>query len=198
LEKLVEKVRSSVKLGDPLEKGTTMGPMVSEAQQKRVLSFIDSGKKSARLLTGGARPSDPKQSQGYFVEPTIFCDVDNESKIAREEIFGPVLSVIAFDDEEEAIAIANETMYGLSSAVWTENIHRAMRVAKAIRAGCVWVNSYRNTPLFTMPFGGYKQSGLGREHGREGLDEFLETKSIHIKVFQRGEDPANLGHLYGE
>jgi len=197
LEKLVEKVRTSVRLGNPVDKNTTIGPMVSEGQQNRVLSYIESGKQSAKLLIGGGKPTAPELAKGFFVEPTVFSDVDNRSKIAREEIFGPVLSVIPFNDEDEAIALANDTMYGLSSAVWTENIHRALRVAKVIRAGTVWINSYRNTPLWTMPFGGYGQSGLGREHGREGLEEFLETKSIHIKVFQQGEDGGNLTPLFG-
>ncbi|MEO8004530.1 MAG: aldehyde dehydrogenase family protein [Betaproteobacteria bacterium] len=197
VEKLVEKVETSVKLGNPVERTTTMGPMVSEAQQRKILSYIESGKECAQLRTGGGKPVGPEFDRGHFVQPTVFNNVDNRARIAQEEIFGPVLSVIPFDDESEAIALANDTIFGLSSAIWTENLNRALRVAKGIRAGVVWINSYRNSPLFTMPFGGYKQSGIGREMGREGLDEFLETKSIHIKVRGENEDLSSLAPLYG-
>jgi len=182
VERLVDKIRSSVRLGDPLDPETTMGPLVSEGQFQRVLRYIESGKESSELVIGGGPPAEDHLKSGYFVEPTVFNNVRNDALIAREEIFGPVLSIIPFDDTDEAIALANDTMYGLASGVWTENINRALRVAKGIRAGTVWINTYRNSGLTTMPFGGYKSSGLGREWGREGLEDFLETKSIHIKL----------------
>ncbi|MBI2913419.1 MAG: aldehyde dehydrogenase family protein, partial [Chloroflexi bacterium] len=120
--------------------------------------------------------------KGYFFEPTIFDRVDNRMKIAQEEIFGPVLSVIPFKDADEALRIANDTMYGLAAAVWTKDIDRAFKFAKGIQAGTVWINCFHTAGIPQMPFGGYKQSGIGRELGQEGLELFLETKSVSIKL----------------
>jgi len=177
---------AGVKVGDPLDPTTRMGPVVSEQQLSTVQSYVDAGKgEKAELVRGGNRLSGGEFDKGYFFEPTIFDHVDNRMKIAQEEIFGPVLSVIPFKDADEALKIANDTMYGLAAAVWTKDIDRAFKFAKGIKAGTVWVNAYHaagalGVPL--MPFGGYKQSGIGRELGQEGMDLFFETKSVSIKL----------------
>jgi acyl-CoA reductase-like NAD-dependent aldehyde dehydrogenase len=182
VERLERIFRTEPRLGNPLEPDTTIGPLVTPEQQQRVLSYIEAGREQGRIVAGGGAPTDPGLAAGSFVEPTIVCDVPVDNRMVREEIFGPVIAVIPFADDAEAIRIANDTAYGLASAIWTSNLDRALRCAKALRAGTVWVNTYRNSGLFTMPFGGYKTSGLGRELGREGLAEFLEKKSIHIKL----------------
>ena len=171
----------AVRLGDPLDPATTMGPMVSAAHQARVISYIEEGKRCAQLVTGGGKPTNPALAGGHFVVPALFDGVANHALIAREEIFGPVLAVMPFHDEGEAVTLANDTIFGLAAGVWTEDIGVALRVAKAIRSGTVWVNAFRESGLWTMPAGGFKQSGIGRERGREGLDVFLETKSIHLR-----------------
>jgi aldehyde dehydrogenase (NAD+)/betaine-aldehyde dehydrogenase len=179
--RLIEMSRS-VRMGDPLEADTAMGPVVNEKQFARVKDYIARGRGEAKLVFGGEEPQDPALEKGFFVSPTIFDEVGNSTTIAQEEIFGPVLSVMAFDTPEEAVAIANDTMYGLAAAVWTNNINTAFQVAKGIRAGTVWVNAYHNTSLNNMPYGGYKQSGLGRELGASGLHEYMETKSVQIQL----------------
>ena len=157
-----------------------MGPLINARQRDRVLAYIEQGKtEGARLLLGGGTPTD--LATGYYVEPTVFMDVTNEMVIAREEIFGPVLAVIAYDTEEEAIHIANDSDYGLSAGVWSTDPARAMRVARRLRSGTVNVNG-GNFYGADAPFGGYKQSGLGREMGREGFEEYLETKTIAVGV----------------
>jgi acyl-CoA reductase-like NAD-dependent aldehyde dehydrogenase len=164
--------------GDPLDLSTKLGPLVSASQRERVWHFIDQGVDSgARLVTGGTGAPD-RFSAGYYVKPTVFGDVDPDSVIAQEEIFGPVLSVIPFADEEDAITIANNSRYGLHGAVWSSDEDRAVAVARRIRTGQVDVNGAAFNPL--APFGGYKQSGVGRELGRHGLDEFLEIKAIQL------------------
>ena len=169
----------SIKLGPPLERDTKMGPLVSREQYDRVRSYLEIGKKEAKLASGGDRPSGfPK---GYYVAPTIFYDVDNSARIAREEIFGPVASVIPFDHEADAIRIANDSPYGLAAAVWTRDIFKAFRAVKKIRAGIVWVNHMQPTYV-EAPWGGYKQSGFGRELGPWGLEEYLETKLVHVNL----------------
>ncbi len=177
---------SSVKVGDPMDPSTRMGPVVSEAQRDTVEHYVNAGNnENAKLITGGHRVTGPDFDKGFFYEPTIFDQVDNRMKIAQEEIFGPVLSVIPFKTPEEALAIANDTMYGLAAAVWTQDIDRAIKFAKNIKAGTVWINSYHAAGQLgvpVMPFGGYKQSGIGRELGLEGLEGFLETKSVSIKL----------------
>lgn len=167
-----------IRLGDPLDRATKMGPVVSREHMERVLAAIERGRAEARLVAGGNRAAG--LSAGCFVEPTIF-ESDNAASIAREEIFGPVVTVIPFDDEADAIRIANDTPYGLAAAVWSRDIFRCLRVVKAVRAGIVWVNTMQ--PCYVeSPWGGYKQSGHGREMGLHGQEEFLETKQVHINL----------------
>jgi aldehyde dehydrogenase (NAD+) len=177
MSKLTDRVKG-LKVGDPMDKATRMGPVVSKQQMETVLGYIDAGKREgARLVAGGSRVG----SKGYFIEPTIFDGVTNRMKIAREEIFGPVLSVITFKSVEEGLAEGNSTTYGLAAAVWTRDVAKALKAAKAIRAGTVWVNAYN---LFdaALPFGGFKESGFGREMGSAGLDHYTEVKSVWVDL----------------
>jgi len=178
LESMTEKAKR-IKLGPPLDRDTKMGPLVSKDQYDRVSSYLEVGKKEAKIAIGGGRAK--QFGKGYFVEPTIFYDVENTARIAREEIFGPVASVIPFDGESEAIRIANDTPYGLAAAVWTRDIYKAFRIVKALRAGIVWVNHMQPTYV-EAPWGGYKQSGFGRELGPWGLEEYLETKQVFVNL----------------
>ncbi len=178
VEAMTEKAKR-IKLGAPLERATKMGPLVSKEQYDRVSSYLEIGKKEAKVAIGGGRPK--AFGKGYYVEPTIFYDVDNNARISREEIFGPVASVIPFDDEAGAIRIANDTPYGLAAAVWTRDIYKAFRVVKAVRAGIIWVNHMQPTYV-EAPWGGYKQSGFGRELGPWGLEEYLETKQVFVNL----------------
>jgi betaine-aldehyde dehydrogenase len=177
-----------IKVSHGLEPGCKMGPLVSSAHRDKVESYIAIGKQEgAKLITGGARPQGAAYQKGNFLQPTIFDDVTAQMRIAREEIFGPVMTVTTFRSEEEAIHLANDTEYGLAAGVWTTNVTRAMRVVKQIRAGITWVNTYH--PTFNeMPWGGYKQSGIGRELGFYGIEGYLETKQININL-----DEAPLG-----
>ncbi|HEV3254209.1 MAG TPA: aldehyde dehydrogenase family protein [Candidatus Acidoferrales bacterium] len=172
----------TIRLGPPLERETKMGPLVSKEQFDRVRSYQELGKTEAKLAAGGGRSA--AQPRGYYVEPTIFYDVDNSARIAQEEIFGPVAAVIPFTDEAEAIRIANATPFGLAAAVWSRDIFRAFRVVKALRAGIVWVNHMQPTYV-EAPWGGYKQSGFGRELGPWGIEEYLETKQVHINLSEQ-------------
>ncbi len=181
VDAMTEKARN-IKLGPPLERETKMGPLVSKDQYERVRSYQELGKKEAKVSIGGGRAE--KFAKGYYVEPTIFYDVENSSRIAQEEIFGPVASVIPFDDEKDALTIANDSPYGLAAAVWTRNIFKAFRVVKALRAGIVWVNHMQPTYV-EAPWGGYKQSGFGRELGPWGIEEYLETKQVHINLSEQ-------------
>ena len=164
-----------LKLGDPLDPSSRLGPLISATQRDRVEGFIAKGKQEgARVVIGGGRPA--AFAKGYYVEPTIFADVKSSMTIAQEEIFGPVLSVLPYDSEDEAVDIANDTIYGLAGGVWSGDPERAMKIARRMRTGQVDVNGGRYNPL--APFGGYKQSGIGRELGMFGLEEYLQVKSI--------------------
>lgn len=165
-------------VGDPREGKAMLGPLVSDAQRERVRSYINRGiEEGATLVTGGAEPPEGME-KGYFVRPTVFANVRNDMTIAREEIFGPVLSIIPYEDEDDAVRIANDTIYGLAGGVWSANVERAKRVARRLRTGQVDINGGNYNPL--APFGGYKQSGNGRELGRYGFEEFLEVKSLQL------------------
>jgi acyl-CoA reductase-like NAD-dependent aldehyde dehydrogenase len=180
LAKLTERVKD-LKVGDPTDRATRMGPVISKAQMDAVLGYIESGKQEgARLVAGGGR-AKVGGGKGYFIEPTIFDGVTNRMKIAREEIFGPVLSVIAFKSVEDGIAEGNETTYGLAAAVWTRDVAKALRAARAIRAGTVWVNAY-NLYDAALPFGGFKESGFGRELGAAGMEPYTEVKSVWVDL----------------
>ena len=172
------KLGLSAKKGDPMNPETNIGPVTTPAQYKKVLDYIDIAKREgARCVLGGEAAAH--LPGGQFVEPTIFVDVMPQMRIAREEVFGPVLSIIGFDGEEEAVRIANDSMYGLAAGVWTDNIGRAVRMSKALKAGTVWVNTYRAIS-YMMPFGGMKHSGIGRENGIDAVRHYLETKSTWI------------------
>ena len=178
VEAMTEKAKR-IKLGAPLDRDTKMGPLVSKEQFDRVTSYMEIGKKEAKTAIGGGRAK--AFSKGFYVEPTIFYDVDNSARIAREEIFGPVASVIPFENEADAIKIANDTPYGLAGAVWTRDIYKAFRIVKSMRAGIIWVNHMQPTYV-EAPWGGYKQSGFGRELGPWGLEEYLETKQVYVNL----------------
>ncbi|NMO93649.1 aldehyde dehydrogenase [Actinomycetospora sp. TBRC 11914] len=179
--RLVERA-STIRLGDTRDWETDMGPLVSATQQQRVLDYIASGRaEGATVALGGGVPDGERFRRGFWVEPTIFTGVRNDMRIAQEEIFGPVLSVIAYDDEDEAVAIANDTEYGLAASVWSADNQRALEVADRIRAGSVWINDAHQINC-AVPFGGYKQSGTGRELGPDALDAFTEVKGIHIDL----------------
>lgn len=180
VEELLKTYFGFINYGDPDAPGTIMGPLVNAKQRERVLAYIAKGREEgARVLLGGGTPEH--LAKGYYVEPTVFVDVSNDMTIAREEIFGPVLVVIAFDDEEEAIRIANDSDFGLSGSVWSASEERSLAVARRIRTGTINVNG-GNFYAADAPFGGYKQSGIGREMGPEGFQEYLETKTIAIGV----------------
>jgi acyl-CoA reductase-like NAD-dependent aldehyde dehydrogenase len=171
----------AVRLGDGLDEETTMGPLVSDEQRERVERYIEIGQGEATLAVQGTRPSDPRLSNGYFVPPTIFADVENSDTIAREEIFGPVMSVIPFRGVEDVIEMSNDNDYGLAAAIWTNDVKKALTTARALRSGIVWINDTQPAPT-EMPWGGYKQSGIGRELGKEGVEDFLERKSVYVNL----------------
>jgi len=180
---------ATAKLGDPQNLDTQVGPITTRQQRKKVLDYIDIARADgAQCLLGGKIPTDAALADGWFVEPTIFGNVTNEMRIAREEVFGPILSIIAFDDDDDAIRIANDTIYGLAAGVWTRDMRRAIRMADAIQAGTVWVNTYRAVS-FMAPFGGYKQSGIGRENGQNAIYEFMQTKCVWLNLAENVPNP---------
>lgn len=182
LEKFKEKAQR-VKVGDPMDKGTHMGPQVSEEQLNRIKGYVDIARgEGATVLTGGECPAlEGDFQKGFFFQPTIFSEVNNQMRVAQEEIFGPVTSVITFKDEDDLIRQANETIYGLSAGIWTRDIVRAHRFAKEIKAGVIWINTF-NMFNAAMPFGGYKQSGYGREMGKHALELYTQVKSVWVDL----------------
>jgi (Z)-2-((N-methylformamido)methylene)-5-hydroxybutyrolactone dehydrogenase len=188
VDKLVA-LASKARMGNPLEETTQVGPITTRPQFEKVLDYIRIAKEEgATCLLGGAKATRPECGEGWFIEPTIFAGVKNQMRIAQEEVFGPVLSIIPFDDEEEAVAIANDTLYGLAAGIWTQGMGRAIRVAERVRAGTVWINMYRGIS-FMAPFGGYKQSGIGRECGQEAIRDYLQTKSVWMNLAERVANP---------
>jgi betaine-aldehyde dehydrogenase len=182
LEKFKEKA-SRIKVGDPMDSTTHMGPQVSDEQLCRIKSYVDIAKEEgATVLAGGAPPElEGNFQKGFFFQPTIFSDVNNQMRVAQEEIFGPVVSVITFENEEDLIKQANETVYGLSAGIWTRDIVRAHRFAREVHAGVVWINTY-NVFNAASPFGGYKQSGYGREMGKHAIDLYTQIKSVWVDL----------------
>jgi aldehyde dehydrogenase (NAD+) len=165
-------------VGDPFDPATEQGPQVDQTQMEKVLGYIESGRsEGATLVCGGKRVGD----RGYFVQPTVFADVHDDMKIAREEIFGPVMSIIPFKTIDEVVERSNRTTYGLAAAVWTRDIQKAHSIANSVRAGTVWVNCY-NVLDTRAPFGGFKQSGIGRELGEYGLQQYTEIKTVTVKL----------------
>ncbi|EPX76643.1 Aldehyde dehydrogenase [Salipiger mucosus DSM 16094] len=178
LDRLVGLAKAA-RLGDPMDPETNISPVATAAQHDKILSCIETARgEGARCVLGG-NSARPAGSGGYFVEPTIFDGVRNDMRIAQEEVFGPVLSVLTFRDEHEAVAIANDVLYGLAAGVWTCDLNRALRMSRRLQAGTVWVNTYRSTS-YTTPFGGWKRSGLGHENGREAIMEYLQPKSVWL------------------
>lgn len=187
-ERLVEVARSAA-MGDPSKPETQVGPVTTRQQRSHILNMIEAGKsEGARCILGGGEPTAPDLAAGWFVEPTIFDGVDNAMTIAQTEVFGPVLSIIPFDSDEEAVAIANDTPYGLASGVWTKDIGRAIKMSNALETGTVWVNTYRAVS-FMAPFGGFKRSGIGRENGQEAIDAYLQTKTVWIETEESVANP---------
>ena len=184
-DEFVEKVAAyakALRVGDPLEPDTQLGPVVSSEQLERVTNYLDIGKaQGARTAAGGARLTGGALGAGYFVPPTVFADVKDDMRIAREEIFGPVLSALPFDDIDDAITRANDSVYGLAAGVWSKNVDTVHRVARALRTGTVWANCYQVMDP-AVPFGGYKMSGFGRESGVEHMQEYLQTKAVFLKL----------------
>jgi betaine-aldehyde dehydrogenase len=181
LDRLVERARQ-VKIGLPADEATEMGALIHEQHVERVLGYVEKGRREgARLLTGGERLTQGGLDKGCFVAPTIFAGVTPDMTIFREEIFGPVVSVVTFRTVEEAIRIANDTIYGLANGVWSRNVDKAMLVSRGIRSGTVYVNCYLET-LPQLPFGGIRESGLGRENGIDGLLEFMHVKATFLKL----------------
>lgn len=191
-DELVERVvakSSTARMGDPMDAGTQVGPITTRPQYQKVLDYISIARSEGAAVALGGGPADrPECGDGWFVEPTIFTGVDNGMRIAQEEVFGPVLAVIPFDDEEDAIRIANDSHYGLGAGVWTQDIGRAFRMSERIQSGTVWVNVYRAVS-FMAPFGGVKDSGIGRENGIHAMDEYLETKTVWINTGAPSADP---------
>lgn len=185
---------SKIRLGDPLDMNTDMGPVISGPQLKRVLAYVSGARKEgAEILVGGKRPANlPEElAGGFYLEPTIVGNVRNDMQIAREEVFGPVLSIIPYSDVEEAIALANDTTYGLAAGIWSRDVPKAISLARELRAGTVWINDWHML-RHDAPYGGYRQSGIGREHGTLGFEQYVEHKHIHVSL-----SPTSYKILFG-
>jgi phenylacetaldehyde dehydrogenase len=178
----VTAVARSIQVGDPFDLGSQLGPLVSSGHRARVAGYVDGAvADGARVVTGGGRPGHLAGTDGFYFEPTILTDVTPDARIVREEVFGPVVVATPFSDDEHAVKVANDTIYGLAAGVWTQNLGRAHRFARAVKAGTVWLNDFGPADS-AAPFGGFKQSGYGREHGSEALNLFLETKSVWVNL----------------
>lgn len=190
LIELVSARARAIRLGDPTEPATEMGPVANRPQYEKVLDYLRTAREEgATVVTGGEAEG---RLGGFFIKPTVFTDVTAESTVVREEVFGPVLAVLSFTDEEEAIRVANATPYGLAGAVWTKDVHRAHRIAARVHAGTIWINAYRAVAP-SVPFGGYGVSGLGRENGIDAVNEYLENKSVWVELTGGTRDPFTLG-----
>jgi aldehyde dehydrogenase (NAD+) len=188
VERLVAFAKTA-KMGNPMAADTQVGPVTNPPQYRKILDYLEIAKaEGAKPVLGGSKAARPECGDGWFVEPTIFTGVDNRMRIAQEEVFGPVLSVIPFEDEEEAVAIGNDVVFGLAAGVWTQSMRRAFRMAEQLQAGTVWINTYRAVS-YLSPFGGYKRSGLGRESGQEMIQEYLQTKSVWISLASEVPNP---------
>ncbi len=188
VERLVELAKDA-KAGDPRDPTSTVGPIATRPQFEHILKLIEVGKaEGARCVLGGKALQGSEYGAGQFIAPTIFVDVSNSMRIAREEVFGPVLCVLRFSDEADALAIANDTRFGLAAGVWTRDLGRTIRMSEKLKAGTVWINNYRATS-FTTPFGGYKDSGIGREGGIESFHEYTQLKSVWITPEPNLSDP---------
>jgi acyl-CoA reductase-like NAD-dependent aldehyde dehydrogenase len=191
LERLVERMKGA-RLGDPNSADTDVGPVATEQQLAKILGYIEIAKaEGARCILGGGRATGPECGAGWFVEPTIFSGVTTDMRIAQEEVFGPVLAVIKFDTDDEAVAIANGTPFGLAAGLWTKDLARAIALPRRLRAGTVWVNAYR-VVSYLAPFGGFKESGIGRENGSSAIYEYLESKSVFINPQPSISNPFTL------
>ena len=187
MDRLIDTAKKA-RMGDPQDFDTQVGPVTTPAQYDKVLNYINVAKKGGATCVLGGEPAGEDEGGGkWFVKPTIFTGVKNDMRISQEEVFGPILSVIAFRDEDEAIEIANDVVYGLAAGVWTQNLKRATVMAKRLQAGTIWINTYRAVSM-TSPFGGYKASGMGRENGLAGIEEYLQTKSVWVST---AEDTGN-------
>lgn len=177
-----ERILSTSKVGDPFSDDTFQGPQVTKQQYERVLSYVESGKsEGATLAMGGEAYKNVGDGKGFFISPTVFTNVTSSMRVFREEVFGPFCVIVSFSTEDEALALANDTTYGLGSAVFTKDVVKAHRVARKIEAGMVWINSSQDSD-FRIPFGGVKQSGIGRELGEAGLEAYTNRKAVHVNL----------------